>query len=276
MTQDDDIAQIEEARYKARLSAPPALTREQTAQTSTAPKTIRRSGWHYLKLASWVAPVVGLVIAGVMWYTNRLDTPASVVTRYAHTTTVEARLPLIRHPEQWREKLEQRYPKHFTPPKLRIEKVGPVKYPPGWQGVLVDWSGKSLFFYLEPVGESWLIDWPSLVEYSDLPTATLMATRPTVPTRMRCMAEISDYYNYDYLDAQRTHWSFRLHPADSQTAMIHAYVTKSSPLGARMFNAHKDGKSHPCVVDITFPVNDPRGNCVELVDAPGIDTHVVP
>lgn len=69
--------------------------------------------------------------------------------------------------------------------------------------------------------------------------------------RTKCLCKLSNYYNYCYSNARRTHYSVEIQ-IDDET--FYGYVKKDDPFGEEIFNTLKDGKSHYMTLGISYPL----------------------
>ena len=86
------------------------------------------------------------------------------------------------------------------------------------------------------------------------------AQRPTVPMEFRVKATLDDYYNYEFMGAQRYYWSIEL---GDLNVGLNGYVRKDSETGKKMYELLKDGEGHNLIVKMKFlPNGSPHGNVV--------------
>ena len=75
------------------------------------------------------------------------------------------------------------------------------------------------------------------------------------PVEYVCDCEIDDYYNYEFDECEKTHWSvsIRAYTRDSEDwESFHGYVLKSSFVGKKISSILSDGKEHKMTLVIRF------------------------
>lgn len=95
------------------------------------------------------------------------------------------------------------------------------------------------------------IDWRCSVGYGPMTIQAFKARVPDLPVLFRANAKLSDYFNYGFSKAQRTHYSIELN--DAAGDIIHAYIAKSSTDAERLFRIVEDSKLHSVLVELTYP-----------------------
>ena len=90
------------------------------------------------------------------------------------------------------------------------------------------------------------------------------------PVEYVCDCEIDDYYNYEFDECERTHWSvsIRAYTSDGEDwESFHGYVLKSSSIGKKISSILSDGKEHKMTLVIRFTKKaEPSTNIVEIID----------
>jgi hypothetical protein len=80
-----------------------------------------------------------------------------------------------------------------------------------------------------------LIDWESLVGYSEMSWADFKKERPAKPVLFRAFATLSDYYNFEFSDQQEKYLSINLLSPDGLES-VHGYCERKSSLGGALLN----------------------------------------
>jgi hypothetical protein len=104
-------------------------------------------------------------------------------------------------------------------------------------------------YYLKKTPNGYKIDWESSGGYNKIKPAEFKVSRPTHPVRVRVLAQLSDYYNFEFSNAQNLAYSVSMVDHDQQN-YGHGYVEKNSHTGKKIFNALKNGGWHYMVFDI--------------------------
>ena len=80
----------------------------------------------------------------------------------------------------------------------------------------------------DPTGHL-VIDWESLVGYSEISFKRLMETQTTTPKLIRAYVKLDDYYNYEFSDAKK-YLSLKLTSSDNED-FLNAYCERDSIIG---------------------------------------------
>ena len=113
-------------------------------------------------------------------------------------------------------------------------------------------------------GESYTLDWESYSGASETGWDEVQSTRPTKPVLLRALANLDDYYNYEFDDP--SHFlCVRLQRADS-THTLYAFCPRDSSTASALHPQLGKGRIAPLTVRITYPKNAQSNNCVELVE----------
>ena len=120
-------------------------------------------------------------------------------------------------------------------------------------------SSDVYYYYVKNTRGGMKIDWEAATGYNEMSWNAFKVSRPTKPVTMRVEAVLSDYYNYAFANAERTHYSISF-----GLELVSGYVRKDSRLGKRLFDTLKDGEEHNLILSIRFLPNS-YGNTV-LID----------
>jgi hypothetical protein len=203
-----------------------------------------------------------------------------IVKAYLSSQSLDDRLRLVRHPELTEKLMKSHYegvdinkPVDFD--KIEIVKkshdFGPGK---GWVGVAVKLSNEALVhpkikrekaFFVVNTNHGMKIDWEASTTYNPLSFKALKVEQPLDPIKMRVIAELSDYYNFDFLKSQGTHFAIKL--KEPQTyEYVDAYINRDSDDGKALYSKLKDGEAHPVIVKIKYLKNSESSNNVLITD----------
>jgi len=116
--------------------------------------------------------------------------------------------------------------------------------------------------YVKQTGDHWLVDWPASNGYNPMPLKTFKSTAaPRQTATFRVVAQIADYYNYQYMDARPAYYSIQLD--DQMGERVAGYVEKSSKIGQELYDLLRDANGHP--ITLTVQWNGPLGENVDIV-----------
>lgn len=118
-------------------------------------------------------------------------------------------------------------------------------------------------YYLKKTPAGYKIDWESSSGYNKIKPAEFKVSKPTNPVRVRVLARLDDYYNYEFLNSRNVAYSVNMVDIDQQH-YGHGYIQKNSSVGKKIFNALKDGAWHYMVFDIKS-LEDGRSGSVFLI-----------
>lgn len=105
-------------------------------------------------------------------------------------------------------------------------------------------------YYLVNTKKGLKIDWMATIGYNPVGFKAWAAGTDHTLT-VRAEAELSDYYNYHYGDAQDTHYSVKfVENYVNRSDRFHGYVSKDSDLGKNLFEIVKDGQRHKLTVSV--------------------------
>lgn len=192
---------------------------------------------------------------------NTASTSAIETLRvYLSASSWRDRIPLVLTPDKVKPLMEARYGgKPWKSPQFEIlTSSEPTPSQTGWVKIQAEVDGTPLEYYLKKTKDSYRIDWETSVGSNPISTEEFHATRPTTPVRFRASAQLTDYYNYEFRDAQDLFWSFALKDG-GEKEIGHGYAKKNSTAGQDLFKKLKDGKTHLVVVDLQCPPNASDG-----------------
>ena len=113
-------------------------------------------------------------------------------------------------------------------------------------------------------GSDYLIDWESYTGASERGWEEVLRDRPSNAVLLRAMANVDDYFNYEFTDDLRF-LCLKLESADS-SKVIYAYVPRTSKMAAALPSLFGKGNSIPVTVRIAYPLNAQSSKCAELVE----------
>ena len=133
-------------------------------------------------------------------------------------------------------------------------------------------AGLRAAFHRDAAGKL-LLDWEAWTGFSEKSWPDLKKERSTSPVLMRAIAEESDYYNYEFTDAER--WvAVKLSSPDGSYS-INGYCDRRSGTGIALANlvggssSQRASKENPAAriavtVRVAFPVAAQSDNCVNI------------
>jgi hypothetical protein len=131
-----------------------------------------------------------------------------------------------------------------------------------------------ILYYLKRTNSGYKIDWESSAGYNKLPPKEFNITKPTEPVRVRVLAAIDNYYNYEFLVQSNSMYSVVMYDIDGDL-YGHGYVYKDTELGKKIFNSMKNGENHYMVFDIKSLMNGMNGSHFLIHNLVSIDSWLV-
>ncbi|WP_013630883.1 CHAT domain-containing protein [Rubinisphaera brasiliensis] len=114
--------------------------------------------------------------------------------------------------------------------------------------VLAGQDRHQVTFYIRIRDRTTLVEWEATVGLWSVPVKTYRALGTDVPIIARVIAELDDYYNYDFSDKQHRFQSVRLRTLDRET--LHGYVNRHKPVYHDLMALLSDGNSHAVTLAI--------------------------
>jgi len=211
------------------------------------------------------------------------DSPIDVVNAYLSVNDYDDRLNYILDPyrvkslrdEQnvgrtaWEKPIYKIITKK-TPGNLKIGEWAKIETV--IQGQNNQWE--NVIYYLQKTKNGYKIDWESSIGYNKITATEFKLTKPIKPVRIRVLAELVDYYNFEFANASDTMYSILMRDKDGFT-YGHGYVSKDSKTGSKIFKALKNGGGHYMVFDIRSLENGRDGSHFLVEDLVSVDSWLI-
>jgi len=174
-----------------------------------------------------------------------LNTPYA--DRCPFTTTGDSLLP----------RLTQFYGEHVhrTVSKVQVVGMNPIGAE-HWRVAAKVSAGEDMeksVFYLRIRDRAVMIEWEATVGLWSMPVKTYLALGSGEPVVARVIAELDDYYNYEFAQAKIVFQSVRLRTRAGET--LHGYVEKKTSLYEDMMAVLSDGNEHSITLEIENRTN---------------------
>jgi hypothetical protein len=187
------------------------------------------------------------------------SSPETIVKAYLDATHWEDRLQYVKNPNQVKPFMERQYknaqlPSAYDPQSIKAKSL--AEAPLEWYRVDVNLKNVNgqLFpniVYVTHTTDGYKIDWEASLGFNPITLVAYRAALRAEPTVFRLIAELDDYYNYDFRDSKDTHYSILLYDYTGQK--IHGYIEKRSASGKTLFDFLSDGKPHKVIVKLLYP-----------------------
>lgn len=200
----------------------------------------------------------------------------SLARDFLNAQSIAELLPVVRHPERTKARLERYYPGG------RVDGPGMAEFNPGKNvlhiGSEVEVGVRTKSFELRTLNlvetaAGLRVDWESWVGWSDMGWPEFFDTLPTTAQAFRVVVKKVDYYNFNFTDDSK--WrSFRL---ESRTgdATLYGYVERGSELENRIQIA-PELKKALLILKLRFPAGAVAESNQVLIDEVVHDSWVEP
>lgn len=110
----------------------------------------------------------------------------------------------------------------------------------------------------------WLIDWESLVGYSEMSWTQFKKERPTTAKLFRTFASLGDYWNFEFSDEQK-YLSVHMLSPDGLTS-LHGFCETGSSLGKEVAAVLEgSGEKRHITFRLAFPPEAESDHCVKII-----------
>jgi len=214
-------------------------------------------------------------IIGIASYTllinSKTNQAETVLKKYLKSNSWEERLKYVRKPEVVKPLMQTYYEKtDLVGGKefLRLEfeknfKVEEMKTGE-WVNIRVVFrEGKNGFgatiqdsnwYALQLTKSGYKIDWEASVVYNPMTFKAMEAQKPSEPQKFRVLAELANYYNWEFSGGEKYFYSIKLAEPNTSEHLT-GYLKRDSPDGQRIYELLKDGQEHPIIVKIRYPIS---------------------
>ena len=96
---------------------------------------------------------------------------------------------------------------------------------------------------------------------------------PKRMAKLLCRCKLDDYYNYEWSDCEKTHWSIELYAYtddQSDSELFSGFVEKKSALGKKIFSVLEDGKEHWANMVLQYQLAEGT-SAVKIIDFVKVD-----
>ncbi|GEP42053.1 hypothetical protein [Brevifollis gellanilyticus] len=207
-----------------------------------------------------------------------------LVRKYADTTHWQDRLQFVSEPERVRALMEDYYevqqnvdPVIGTLIDQKRLRIG------GAEIIQLNFRGSRVVGRLELLmrrtGTNRLvIDWESLVGYSQKSFSELSKTRPSTPVLVRGYVTLDDYYSHEFSDSLR-YLSLKVTSPDG-TGLINVYCPRdgemASWLQTNLRGSLQESQAKACTLWISYPEKAESGRCANLLQVQASQWLILP
>ena len=118
-------------------------------------------------------------------------------------------------------------------------------------------------FYLTKYQDGYKILWEPTAMYNPISFTRLKATMPKGSYQMRVIAKMDDYYNWEYLYMDNSHYSIQLWEIGGDES-IHGYIEKKSSSGKILLELLGDGGQKFITLELQYNKNPEHSSCINI------------
>jgi hypothetical protein len=194
---------------------------------------------------------------------NEEDSIVYLIQSYFSCKKWEDRVGFVLNPEVMKPYMKNRYSDNYISKIITKEEINIQGS--GFKGnevfivIVKDWT-----FYIKKTTDSYKIDWLASIGYNLTPMLTFKANLTTQPTEFRVDAILGNSYNYNYYEAQNTHWSVRI-SCSEERGPLYNFISKNSEEGKKLYSILKDGKSHQLILEMKIDASEDKNGEVAII-----------
>ncbi|MDC0749977.1 hypothetical protein [Polyangium mundeleinium] len=208
-----------------------------------------------MQSAASTALSLAFVVASCVLVTGCSRDASTIVRDYLNQESCLDRAKLILDPGANRAVLAEHYKDQKTCKKpfesIEADDCAKVKEGDYCSVEVVLGKNDRVYYHIKKTAEGLKIDWRSSVGYNPVSLPYFRTQRLHGTHLFRGWAKLTDYYNFDYDDAEKTHQSIELRDADG--ARITGYIRRDAPTAAALLETLKDGKEHAVMIELRYP-----------------------
>ncbi len=194
---------------------------------------------------------------------NEEDSIIFITQQYLSASSWQKRKSHILSPDKNSAQMKDYYSSSYKPRKVEKEKIviQGKNFKVGDEFTV--FVGKRTEYYFVKTKQGYKIDWLASVGYNEMSMKTFKVSMSKTPTKFRVIAEISNYYNYNYINAQNSHWSIKVD--DGRNSRLSCFVSKTSKTGKEIYEILKDGKKHIIIVELKSDNRDDKSGNIAVI-----------
>lgn len=174
---------------------------------------------------------------------NREDSMRMAIQKYFLSSSIQERLKHVIADQKTADRMATYYSGGIKPREIIASEIGFGKQ----IGEYFEVFANNSCYYLKNVNGQYAVNWEASVGHNDQTIKTFQANQNS-SVEVRVVAELSNFYNYNYNEKQSQYLSIALE--DPVNGHVWAYVSRNSALGKTMLTLLADGKGHRIIVQI--------------------------
>ena len=204
--------------------------------------------------------------------TTIAESAIETLRAYLTVSSWRDRTSLVLNPNKVKLLMEAHYSrkKWKTPDFKFLTTSEPIPSQTGWVKVEVEVKGLPSVYYLKKTDRGYRIDWETYVGFNSMSPEEFKATKPTIPVLFRVKANLADFYNFEFRNAENVAYSIAIEDGEGKR-IGHGYANKNDITGQKLFAKLKDGRKHDVVVEIQCLPNARDGSCFIITKIINLD-----
>lgn len=203
------------------------------------------------------------------------SSPENVMEDYIEAGSLKGRIDTVLDPERVKSRMEQYYEDIRLGDAeveniVRLSRAGEIKVGE-YVKLKVSYTTRNgrfqntHIYYVKRTTDGYKVDWEASQGLNKISWKAYKTQRLREPMLFRVTASLSNYYNYEFGNAEYNYLSVKLN--DEIIASVYGYVKRESQLGKRLYALLKDGEEHHLILQIRYlPVSYYGSNTV-LIDS---------
>jgi hypothetical protein len=193
---------------------------------------------------------------------NEEDSIIFLIQSYYGSKKWEDRLAYVLQPEIEKSKMSEYYTDNYKSGKIKKDQISILGSGYKTNQIFKVKMGSQIV-YCKKTNDGFKIDWEATIGYNQVSMITFKANLSSQPTEFRVYATIDTYYNYNYSNAQNTHWNININAEEGN--IPGGYINKSSVEGKKIYDILKDGKQHQLIVELKIDATDDKSGSNAII-----------
>ena len=206
-----------------------------------------------------------LIISSVGCSKDPQDPAEGIVRAYYEVRDWKDRLPLVIDAERLQPLMARRY-REVNFPVANLDQVtySSIRKNSNLTLVRIERPNKPIvYYYVLRINGKLLIDWEASLGINEQTLIAFKSNFPKSEGQFRLIAQLDDYYNYEFRGAEQNFYSVSL-IENGNSGRINGYISRRTDAGQRFFDLLKDGRYHNVIVKIQYS-NTPEASSIVLI-----------
>ncbi len=195
---------------------------------------------------------------------NEEDSIAFIIQSYFSSKKWEDRIPYVLNPKTVTPLMKSFYTDNYRSASVKRNLIAiqgrDYKVDESFRVVVQG----STIIYFKKTDEGFKIDWEATTGHNPISMKTFKAHSNSDIASFRIQAEIGNYYNYNYRNAEKTHWNVGVIDNDGNS-ISGCYISKTSEEGKKLYEILKDGKQHYLILEIKMDTSESKSGDIAVI-----------